>query len=85
MNSKWGKKYWVDLGERVGFTFIGALLGALTVTGTTPIDWSDEDVMWAILGVPTLTSLLKGLLVNLKGDSPSPSAVGVTSTTSDMP
>lgn len=64
--NKWNKSFWVDLGERVGATFVGALLAALTVTGTTPVDWSDGDVVWAILGVPTLVSLLKGLLANVK-------------------
>lgn len=77
---KWGRKYWSDLGERVGATFVGALLGAFTLTGTTPVDWSDEKAMWAILGVPTIVALLKGLLVNLKGSEPSASIVDVKST-----
>lgn len=76
---KWGKKYWTDLAERVGSTFVGALLGAITVTGTTPVDWSDEKVVWAILGVPTMVSLLKGLLVNFGGDAPTASVADVTS------
>lgn len=79
-NSKWGRKYWQDLGERVGATFVGALLGAVTLTGTTPVDWSDEKAMWAILGVPTLVSTLKGLLVNLRGEEPTASVVDVNST-----
>lgn len=78
--NKWGRKYWTDLGERVGATLVGALLTALTVTGTTPIDWSDAKVIWAILGVPTLVSLLKGLLFNLGSGPPTASAVDVTST-----
>lgn len=78
--TKWGKAYWTDLAERVGATFVGALLGALTAVSTTPIDWSDEKVLWAILGVPTLVSLLKGLLVNLGGGAPTASVVDVTST-----
>lgn len=78
-SSKWNRKYWTDLGERVGSTFVGALFGAFTVTGTTPVDWSDEKVMWAILGVPTVVSLLKGLLVNLGGSEPTASVVNVTS------
>ena len=79
MASKWGREYWRDLGERVGSTFIGALLTAFTVTGTTQVDWSDSGAVWALLGVPTLVSLLKGLLVNLSGDEPSASVVNVTS------
>lgn len=78
-NSKWGRKYWADLGERVGATAIGAVLAALTVTGTTPVDWSDGDVVWAIIGVPTLVSALKGLLMNLGGSEPTASVVDVTS------
>lgn len=77
---KWGKAFWADLAERVGSTLVGALLGVFTLTGTTPIDWSDGKVVWTILGVPTVVSLLKGLLSNLPGDLPSSSVVGVTST-----
>ena len=63
--SKWNKRYFSDLAERVGSTFLGALLGALTLTGTTPVDWSDAKVIWAVLGIPTAVSLIKGLLANL--------------------
>lgn len=63
--SKWSKTFWVDLTERVGATFLGALLTVLTVTGSTPIDWNDAQVVWTILGVPTAVSLIKGLLANL--------------------
>lgn len=77
--SKWGKEYWTDLAERVGATLVGALIAAITVTGTTPVDWNDAEVVWAVIGVPTLVSLLKGLLTNLNGDTPSASAVSVTS------
>jgi len=79
-DSKWGKKYWQDLGERVGATFVGALIGAFALTGTTPVDWSDGKAIWAVLGVPTVVSLLKGLLVNLGGEEPTASVVNVTST-----
>jgi hypothetical protein len=79
-NSKWGKKYWTDLAERVGSTAVGAVLSTLVVTGSTPVDWADEKVVWAIIGVPTLVSLLKGLLVNLGGNEPTASVVNVTST-----
>lgn len=63
--NKWSKAFWVDLAERVGATFLGALLTVLTVTGSTPVDWTDGTVVWTILGVPTLVSLIKGLLANL--------------------
>lgn len=65
MTNKWSKEFWVDLAERVGSTFVGALLTALTVTGATPVDWSDGQIVWTILGLPTLVSLLKGLAANL--------------------
>lgn len=79
-DSKWGRAYWKDLGERVGATLVGALLAAVTLTGTTPVDWSDGQAIWAVVGVPTLVSLLKGLLVNFGGDEPTASVVDVTST-----
>lgn len=63
--NKWSKTFVVDLAERVVATFIGALLTVLTVTGSTPVNWSDGAVVWTILGVPTVVALLKGLLANL--------------------
>lgn len=65
MTSKWNKRFFADLAERVAATFLGALLTAITVTGGTPVDWTDGKVVWAILGVPTLFSLIKGLLANM--------------------
>lgn len=62
---KWTSQFWADLGERVVATFLGALLTALTVTQTTPIDWTDYTAVWTILGVPTVFALIKGLLANL--------------------
>lgn len=64
-SSKWSKAFAADLGERVFSTFLGALLGALTIVTATPVDWTDGKAMWAILGVPTAVSLIKGLLANL--------------------
>lgn len=63
--NKWSKRYFADLAERVGATSIGALLTVLTVTGSTPVDWSDAKIVWTILGVPTAVALLKGILANL--------------------
>lgn len=63
--NKWSKTYWSDLAERVGSTFLGALLAMLTLAGTTPVDWTDAKAVWAVLGVPTVASLLKGVLANL--------------------
>ena len=64
MTTKWSKKFWADLAERVGATAIGALLGVLTGTGTGALP-NDPKVWWAVIGVPVATSLLKGLLANV--------------------
>jgi hypothetical protein len=77
--SKWGKKYWEDLGERVVATAVESTLGAIAVTGGTPVDWSDWKIVWSIIGIPTAASLLKGLLSNLSGDEPTASVADVTS------
>lgn len=63
--NKWSRNFWIDLAERVGSTFLGALLGVLTLVGATPVDWTDAKAVWAVLGVPTVVSLIKGLLANL--------------------
>lgn len=78
-SNKWGSQYWIDLAERVGSTLVYALITALTVTSTTPVDWSDGNVIWLILGLPTVLSFLKGLAANLPGNQPSASVVNVTS------
>jgi hypothetical protein len=65
VRNKWSKAFFIDLAERVGATFVGALLATLTLVGATPVDWSDGQAVWAVLGVPTVVSLLKGLLANL--------------------
>lgn len=82
--SKWSKKFWADLGERVASTEIGALLTTSVLMGATPVDWSNQTAVWTTLGAPPTVSLLKGLLANLKdpesGPSllPSPPAPAVT-------
>lgn len=63
--NKWSSAFWTDLGERVGATFVGALLALITTASTTPVQWDNPAYFWPILGVPTLVSLLKGLLANL--------------------
>lgn len=73
--SKWNKQFFADLAERVGATFLGALLAVLTLTSTTPVDWSDAQVVWTVLGVPTVTSLIKGLLANMAYPGSGASAV----------
>lgn len=77
MESKWGKAYWTDLGERAGASLVGGLLTMVGLTSLTDLTWG---FAWVVLGVPTATSVLKGLLVNLGGSAPSASIVDVTST-----
>lgn len=63
--SKWNRAYWSDLAERVGETFLGALLTTSILTGATSVDWSDEKAVWAVLGAPTGFKLVTGLMANL--------------------
>jgi len=77
MESKWSRAYWTDLGERVGASAVGGLLTMLGLTSLTDLTWV---YVWVVVGVPTATSLLKGLLVNLGGSAPTASIVDVTST-----
>ena len=63
--NKWSKQFFLDLGERVGATFVAALLGLVTLSATTRVDWTDWNYLWPVVGVPTLVSLLKGFLANV--------------------
>lgn len=78
MTSKWGKAYWTDLGERAGASAVGGVLTMITADSTGVADYSPE-AWWVLVGIPAATSLLKGLLTNLKGSEPSASVVDVTS------
>lgn len=80
--SKWGKAYWIDLAERVGSTFVYALITLFTANSVTSIT---TELAWVIVGLPTLLSLLKGLAANLKGDEPSASVADVDSYGPDSP
>lgn len=61
----WSRAFWSDLAERVGSTFLQALLGVLVATNTPALDWSDYRAVWVLLGIPTAASLIKGLLANM--------------------
>lgn len=77
--SKWGAAYWADLGERAGASAVGGALTMITADASGVADYSPR-AWWILVGIPTATALLKGLLVNLGGGSaPSPSVVGVVS------
>ena len=62
-DNKWGKGFWADLGERVIATFLGALLTFITMDNV--LEAVDFQRLWPILVLPTLVSLIKGLLANL--------------------
>lgn len=74
--NKWGKEYWRDLGERAGASLVG---GLLTLVAVQSLGDLSGELVWLVLGVPTATSVLKGLLVNLGGTVPSASVVDVSS------
>lgn len=75
--NKWGKEYWTDLGERAGASLVG---GLLTLVAVESVGDLSGELVWLVIGVPTATSVLKGLLVNLGGAAPTASIVDVTST-----
>lgn len=62
--NKWNKKFWVDLGERVGATFVGALIAVFSADQSGTIV-GNADQWWLLVGLPTLLSALKGLAANL--------------------
>lgn len=76
--TKWTTAYWSDLAERVGATFIGALIAMLTADASGAISGSPQQ-WWLIVGLPTVLSALKGLLMNLKSGDPSASMVDTSS------
>lgn len=81
MANKWSRTYWADLGERVAST---AVYGGITLLTANAVTDLTAALAWTIVGLPTVLSLLKGLLANLKdaesGPSllPSPPAPDVT-------
>lgn len=83
---KWGGKYWADLGERIGASAVGGALTMITADASGVADYS-ERAWWVLVGIPSATAALKGLLKNFTsgGETPSASLVSVTSNTSDVP
>lgn len=79
MLKKWGKQYWVDLGERVGATFLEVLIPMyVTVESVAVLDWRHA---FAVSGSAAGLAALKAVLSNLKKDLPTASLVNVTSQT----
>lgn len=73
--SKWNSTFFSDLGERVGATFLGAILGLVTLSATEAVAWTDWSYLWPIVGVPTLVSLIKGVLANMAAPDSGASAI----------
>jgi hypothetical protein len=61
--NRWTKAYWYDLAERVASTFLGALLAFLVTDNV--LDNIGIEQLWPVLILPTLVSLIKGLLANM--------------------
>jgi hypothetical protein len=72
MSAKWSKTFWADLGERVGATFIGALVTMLTADSSGVVSGSPRQ-WWLIVGLPTVLSLLKGIGANMADSESGPS------------
>ena len=70
--NRWSGQFWADLAERVGSTAIYGLIAVLTGDATGAIS-NDPKVWWAVVGLPTALSLLKGLLANMAGPDSGPS------------
>jgi hypothetical protein len=77
--SKWkDPDYWSDFLERVGTTAIYGLITFLTLDKTDTMTGS-LDQFWLVVGLPTVLSALKNLLMNMKGERATASLVGITS------
>lgn len=71
MATKWSRTYWSDLAERVGSTFLGALIPAAVAAGNlASLDWVNA---LELAGSAAGISLLKGLLANLADPESGPS------------
>lgn len=72
--SKWTKSYAVDLAERVLSTALYGLIVMLTADASGAVSGSAQQ-WWLIVGLPTVLSLVKGLLANLADADSGASAV----------
>jgi hypothetical protein len=61
---QWGKGFWSDYAERVGSTFLYALITFLTVV--LPEGDLSFGKLWPVLGLPVALAAIKGLLANMK-------------------
>lgn len=72
MSHKWSSTFWADLAERVGSTAIYGLIAVLTGDATGAVS-NEPKVWWAVVGLPTVLSLFKGLLANMASPNSGPS------------
>jgi len=82
--SKWNGAWAEDTAERVGTTAIYGLITMITADQTGAVS-GDPQQWWLVIGVPSLLSLLKCTLANMRGGSgdggtPTASIVQITST-----
>ncbi len=79
--SKWNRRFWIDLGERVSTTF---LYGVITIISGSKLHFSREEII-SIVMIPVILSLAKGLLKNMTStsDEPTASLVNVSSYPTD--
>lgn len=70
--STWSSTYFANLGERVASSALGGALTMVTADAAGVADYSTR-AWWVLVGIPAATSLLKGLLANLKDSDSGPS------------
>jgi hypothetical protein len=64
MTSKWSKAFWSDLAERVGATLVYSIITLITMDNV--LERLDMATLWPIVVLPTLLSLLKGVVANMR-------------------
>lgn len=62
--SKWSRRFWADLAERVGSTAVGGAITMLTADASGVVS-GDAQQWWVIVGLPAALAALKGLAANL--------------------
>lgn len=62
--SRWSRRFWADLLERVGSTAVGGVVTMLTADASGVVS-GDARQWWVIVGLPTALAALKGLGANL--------------------
>lgn len=63
--TKWNRRYFQDLAERVGSTAIYGLIAVLSGNASGAIP-NEPVVWWTVIGLPTVLCALKGLAANMR-------------------